>query len=342
MNDPNKARIRPLIESLHATGGTDIKNALKHSLTLLQQRQHLNSVAAVALLSDGQDGNRTSPNTDTLRTLTSLATVSAIGIGANHDAQYLGETALLGRGTFAFAQTPEQIAGAMGAVVGNLLRVVAADVKLQIATVAPSSGGTLVNTATSENVGLVFAGETKRYLFTTSVPSFPASPAAPFLRATLTYRLPGASAEHSTHLDAAYAPDHVPTPEVLVLLEETRNRTHVVAAIETATAYASDENFSDARRVLEEAKARLLAALYPTSDHTQALLFDLDGALTSCQNTRAYSQGGSAQMQCAYTSHVTQKGSGCNDYSDKLYLSASASRSKSVMLGKAARSKAHY
>lgn len=336
MTDSNKTQIRPLIDSLGANGGTDIKKALDHSLLMLQQRRTENSVAAVALLSDGQDNNRTSPDTATLRTLATLASVSAIGIGSSHDAQYLGEISLRGRGTFAYAQTADQIAGAMGAVVGNMLRVVAADVTLRIDTVGPTH-----LPATVEDVGLVFAGETKRYLFSASLSAAAAAYSAPFLQATLTYRLPGSPTLLTQRLEATYAPDYRPTAATLTLLEETRNRTKVAAAISTARALASDDKFVEARSCLEESKRQLLASLYPTSEHSRALLFDLESSLQSCRNTRSYSQGGSAQMQSAFSTHYTQKGSGCNDQSDNLYLSSAARTSKAVMASKASRSKTH-
>ncbi|KAM3193076.1 hypothetical protein ACQJBY_069941 [Aegilops geniculata] len=217
MSDEGKAAAKRAVESLAANGGTNIGEALRVAAQVLGDRQHMNAVASIMLLSDGQDtfteprrhGSGAAPNYISLvpSSLTYAGAgarppaVHAFGFGTDHDAAAMHTIAEATGGTFSFIENEAVVQDSFAQCIGGLLTVTVQDLRIAVTCLHP---GVLVRAvksgrydnrvdaggrSASVDVGELYADEERRFLIFLDVPGAEdAEDVTGLVKATCTYR----------------------------------------------------------------------------------------------------------------------------------------------------------
>ena len=125
MTEPNKETIRPIIESIGASGGTNIHIGLQTALLLLKQRKYKNKVSSIFLLSDGQDNISREVMPKLEKTMKDLKlndafTINTFGYGADHDPEMMKRIAEITDGDFSFIEVLDKVDEFFVAALGGL------------------------------------------------------------------------------------------------------------------------------------------------------------------------------------------------------------------------------
>ncbi|KAI3776700.1 hypothetical protein L1987_46488 [Smallanthus sonchifolius] len=136
MSDTGKQHALQAVNSLVASGGTNIAEGLRKGSKVMEDRREKNPVASMILLSDGQDtytvsGGLNSGNSQLNRKNYRLLVpsgiqipVHAFGFGTDHDASSMHSISEISGGTFSFIETESVIQDAFAQCIGGLLSVV--------------------------------------------------------------------------------------------------------------------------------------------------------------------------------------------------------------------------
>lgn len=125
MTESNKETIRPLIESIPASGGTNIHVGLETAMLLLKKRKYKNKVSSIFLLSDGQDNNTGEVLPKLEKTMQDLKldqsfTINTFGYGADHDPETMKRIAEITDGDFSFIEVLDKVDEFFVAALGGL------------------------------------------------------------------------------------------------------------------------------------------------------------------------------------------------------------------------------
>ncbi|CAF0751057.1 unnamed protein product [Didymodactylos carnosus] len=135
MNDVGKQRIENQIqndEKLMASGSTDISNALKLGIELLNKRQTKNPLTSILLLTDGQDSVPLSSYTEIMSRLPPGTTCHTFGYGRDHKANILSTIAETSSGTFTHIDELNTIGNSYAHVLGGLFSCIAQNIEIKI------------------------------------------------------------------------------------------------------------------------------------------------------------------------------------------------------------------
>jgi len=138
MNIEGKARANTAINSLRASGGTNLSAGLFQGLDLVKKRKHARPVTSVLLLTDGLsnkgilDSSKLVQGTKTyLKQIGSPTSIFTFGLGGRHDAQDLVEIAKSSSGgVYCYLRNAEEIPGSFKACLGGLMSVIAQNMRL--------------------------------------------------------------------------------------------------------------------------------------------------------------------------------------------------------------------
>jgi Mg-chelatase subunit ChlD len=130
----NKDLLLNQIQSISASGGTNINMGMCHAFHILNQRRTPNAVSSIFLLSDGLDSQAQN------RVETSLSqyeipedvTISTFGFGNDHDPQLMNDIADLRDGNFYFIEKLDTVDEAFVDCLGGLLSSVGQNVIIKI------------------------------------------------------------------------------------------------------------------------------------------------------------------------------------------------------------------
>lgn len=252
MTEANKAIAVAKAEELEVRDSTNIGAAFEMARQILEQRRFKNGVSAILLLSDGADSYamRAEAVTDVSR----LAAIYSVGIGADHDSRLLSSVARIGKGSFSYAADEPGIPESVGATYGMLTSVVGTNAILKIPNRPP------------QTIGFLSLDEKKTFLFTTKSDAE--------LTTTLEYNAPDAKGIEINRFLPTTASEPV-SEETLVLIDLTRNRELVAAAMKAA----ADAVTKKAKEILDDAKTKILASKSKDHPHTAALLKEINEAL---------------------------------------------------------------
>ena len=193
-----------VVNSLSATGGTNIVAGLRKGVRILEERRQHNSVASIILLSDGCDTQ--SHNTyNRLEYLKLLPTsifpsnnasgeesrqptfpIHTFGFGLDHDSAAMHSISDESGGTFSFIESIDILQDAFARCIGGLTSIVARDVQLKVRSASP--GVQILSTPSGRHknkifdqghqatidIGDLYAEEEKDFLVFLSIPVFPA------------------------------------------------------------------------------------------------------------------------------------------------------------------------
>lgn len=303
---------------LTAGGGTSIASGLSVALSVMEQRRQRNKVAAILLLTDGQDGRTRAQLPSLLERASSVGcALYAFGFGADHDAALLGDIAERARTPFTFVEDTSNVAEAFAGAVGGLSSVVAQGVELTLecgmelkavhtpfAVQREEAGGLTRAVVTIPDV---FAGERRDVLVEVAVPA--QSEDAVLLRASLRYTdlRRGVPLQSPVAEMAAVRVDE-PQPEMEPdeVVSDQRRRVEVTEALRDATSKGDRGDFQEAQRVLSAAEQRLSAGSRQSA-LKEALGQELADAKSRMCSRSAWEHGGRAEVQDAWQMHSVQR-----------------------------------
>lgn len=138
MNNYGKTMAATVVSYLRAGGGTNIVEGLQTALTVAQNRNMLNYTLDIMMLSDGVDNHQESSlyrARDCFMRFDQLNmsySVHAFGYGHSHDSELLGDIAHIKNGGFYYVEEAEDIRHAFSHCLGEILSVVARDIRVSL------------------------------------------------------------------------------------------------------------------------------------------------------------------------------------------------------------------
>jgi Ca-activated chloride channel family protein len=134
MTKEGRSELATSVHRLVADGGTNIAAGLALGLEVLEQRRSRNEVAALLLLTDGQDRMLRNAIGPLVRRCEALgASLYCFAVGADHDASLLQFLSEITRTPYTFLENAESQTTAFAGLVGGLSSVVAKSVDLRVA-----------------------------------------------------------------------------------------------------------------------------------------------------------------------------------------------------------------
>jgi len=139
-NKKNVKNIEQIIDSLHATGGTNLSEGLEEGIHVAVGSKSENKVSAVLLLTDGHASVHNPAGIIARARGDKTCNVFCFGFGADHDAKLLQKIADEGNGLYYFIEKEADISSAFADCLGGLISVAA---QKMILTIEPLSGVTI-------------------------------------------------------------------------------------------------------------------------------------------------------------------------------------------------------
>lgn len=102
----NRPKLEKLIDSIAARGGTTINAGMEMALRVLKDRQFMNPVSSIFLLSDGQDSSAQVQvkNSIERHLPNECFTIHSFGFGNDHDAPLMNSICSLKDGNFYYVE----------------------------------------------------------------------------------------------------------------------------------------------------------------------------------------------------------------------------------------------
>jgi len=303
--------------SLSAGGGTRIAAGLDMGIAVMEARRQKNTVSAILLLTDGQDGSslgRLPPLLE--RAQRENVALYAFGFGSDHDANLLSGISERVHTPFTYVEDTEKIAEAFAGTVGGLSSVVAQGVELTLEARVELTTVHTPFTQTREsgsrckvNIPDMFAGERRDVLVELAVPTAEAANELVLLEASASYKdLNKQCISHAgpvtivtTFVDEAQ-PEMEPDDDVCV----QRERVEVTKALQEATEFSERGQFEEAQRLLNGQVSKMKAAQKKTA-FSSSLEEELQEARQRMTNKAEWSSGGAADVKDTMQMHSMQR-----------------------------------
>ncbi|XP_008810817.1 E3 ubiquitin-protein ligase WAV3-like [Phoenix dactylifera] len=350
MSDSGKQQALQAVNSLAASGGTNIAEGLRKGAKVIEERREKNPVCSIILLSDGQDTYTVTSSAggtlqaqshyeslvpSSIRGATSHQTpVHSFGFGSDHDSSSMHSISEISGGTFSFIETEGVIQDAFAQCIGGLLSVVVQEMLVGVECVHPGvqlapikSGGYASKVAAdgrsgSIDVGDLYADEERDFMVSVNIP--PAHDEFVLLKVGCSYRDPVLN--ETINLEGKEL--RIPRPAVVVgqmmsiEVDRERNRVQAAEAMAAARAAAERGALADAVSILEERRRILSKTLAGRS--SDQLCLALDAELKEMQDRMAsrqrYEASGRAYMLSGLSSHSWQRATVRGDSTDSTSL----------------------
>jgi len=347
MSHSGRQQALQAVNSLGASGGTNIADALKKAAKVIEDRSYQNPVCSIILLSDGQDtynipSNITGTRPDYRSLVPSsilnhtfrLVPVHAFGFGVDHDSDALHSIAEASGGTFSFIEDEAVIQDAFAQCIGGLLSVVVQNMQLTVECVHPGvflrsikSGSYLSKVAAngrngSIDVGHLYADEERDFLLSVSLPQ--CREQITLLKVACAYKDSLTSEVFKIQGDEVkiLRPKSPTSEPVCMEVDRERNRVCAADAIEAARAAAERGALSDAVTILDDCR-RILSESF-ASRSGDRLCTALDAELREMQermaNRQCYEASGRAYLLSGLSSHSWQRATARGDSTDSATL----------------------
>jgi Mg-chelatase subunit ChlD len=347
MSHSGRQQALQAVNSLVASGGTNIADALKKAAKVIEDRSYQNPVCSIILLSDGQDTYNIPSNvrgarpyyrslvpSSILNRTSSSVPVHGFGFGVDHDSDALHLISEASGGTFSFIEDEGVIQDAFAQCIGGLLSVVVQDMQLHLECVHPGvklhsikSGSYLSKVAGngrngSIDVGHLYADEERDFLLSVSLPD--CNEQTTLLKVASAFRDPLTNEATMIQGDEVkiLRPKTSTSEPVCMEVDRERNRLHAADAIETARAAAERGALSDAVAILEDCR-RVLSESF-SSQSGDRLCAALDAELKEMQERMAsrqrYEASGRAYLLSGLSSHSWQRATARGDSTDSATL----------------------
>ncbi|KAI4373041.1 hypothetical protein MLD38_011210 [Melastoma candidum] len=350
MSDAGRQQALRAVNSLVATGGTNIAEGLAKGAKVISDRKHKNPVASIILLSDGQDNY--APNDGQLRkgknnyphaSPSSLGSdamgfqlpVHTFGFGIDHDAPAMHSISEVSGGTFSFIETEAVIQDAFAQCIGGLLSVVVQELQVRIDCVHPSMqlvalkagnypGHILLDgRAGVIDGGNLYADEERDFLVSVNIPEeWSIKQEMPLPRVKCSYKDPltmesvTVSGEEVNIRRA-----EVPSNEVRVSLEvdRQRNRLGAAEAMSQARALAEQGDLKGAATILENCRQIQSQSISAKSNDRLCIALDAEmkGMQERLSSTHEYRMSGRAYILSGLSSHSWQRATARGDSTER-------------------------
>ncbi|KAI4384049.1 hypothetical protein MLD38_009820 [Melastoma candidum] len=356
MSDTGRQEALQAVNSLVASGGTNIAEGLRKGAKVISDRKQKNPVASIILLSDGQDTYTVPASNDRrlhqgtnnhpLIPPTILGSdamgfqlpVHAFGFGTDHDASAMHSISEISGGTFSFIETEAVIQDAFAQCIGGLLSVVVQELQVRIECV--HSGMQLVTLRAGSyptrilldrrtgiiDIGDLYADEERDVLVSVNIPSgSPSLPETPLPRVKCVYKDPLTMESVTTFgEEVSIGRPEVPGKEVGMSLEvdRQRNRLRAAEAMARARAFAEQGDLNGAISILEN--CRRLLSESASAKSLDRLCIALDAELKEMQERMAsrhvYEASGRAYILSGLSSHSWQRATTRGDSTERSSL----------------------
>ncbi|CAA3016921.1 Anaphase-promoting complex (APC), subunit 11 [Olea europaea subsp. europaea] len=346
MTDNGRLEALQAVNSLSASGGTNIAEGLRKAAKVMTERKWKNPFSSIILFSDGQDtytvsrpinGNMCTGNPSLLPVSMHLNDASslhipvhAFGFGSDHDPVSMHSISETSGGTFSFIEAENVIQDAFAQCIGGLLSVVVQELHLDVECVNPMlhlssiKSGSYKNSLASDKrkgiieVGDLYAEEERDFLVTTDIPIDESNDEMSLLKIRCIYKDPVSKV--LVTLNAANDVKirrPVVTEPVAVSMEvdKQRNRLHSAEAIAEARVAAEHGDLASAVSVLESCRRKLLETVSAQAGDRLCVL--LDAELQEMQermaNLHVYETSGRAYVLSGLSSHSWQRATARGD-----------------------------
>ncbi|KAF3328113.1 von Willebrand factor type A domain-containing protein [Carex littledalei] len=342
MSGPGRQQALQAVNSLNASGGTNIADGLRKAAKVIEERNQKNAICSIILLSDGHDTHTVDPNrmrasykslvpSHILQGAVSgriLTPIHTFGFGTDHDSAAMHSIAQNSRGTFSFIETEEVIQDAFAQCIGGLLNVVVQNMSLRVECLHPGVVLTSIHSGSYSSelqnngrnglveVGDLYAEEERDFLLSLKVPSVCGELEMPLIEVSYRYNDPLSKDVRKLEGEDVI----IKRPEnsdvaLLMSIEVDRERSRVQAAEAMSVARMAAErgSLAEAVSVLEE-RCKLMAKSVAARD---PLCIALDAELREMQERMAsrqrYEVSGRAYMLSGLSSHFSQRATARGD-----------------------------
>nr|XP_043618092.1 E3 ubiquitin-protein ligase WAV3-like [Erigeron canadensis] len=362
MSDTGKQHALQAVNSLVATGGTNIADGLRMSGKVMQDRREKNPVASIMLLSDGQDTydmRHSFVTGGTQNWSNNSIPVHAFGFGNDHDAKLMHSISERSRGTFSFIENERAIQDAFAQCIGGLLSVVVKGLEVGIESANPDillrslKAGSYKNQLMPDrksgciDVGDLYADEERDFLISVNIPketTFTCLNETSLVKVNCHYTNP--LTKEAVNLVSENAtikrPESVGEENVVsIKVDKQRNRLQSAEAMEQARKAAEENDLKRAVSILENVRKVLSESVSAKSG--DPLCMALDSELKEMQDRmasrRTYEDSGRPFMLSGVNTHGLQRamGSACGG---TFGAAMGASYQTPAMLGMVAQSRA--
>ncbi|EAY94802.1 hypothetical protein OsI_16587 [Oryza sativa Indica Group] len=332
------------INSLGASGGTNIADALKKAMKVIEDRSYKNSVCSIILLSDGQDTYNISSSvqgaspdykslvpSSIINDARHTVPLHAFGFGADHDSDSLHSIAQASGGTFSFIEDEGVMQDAFAQCIGGLLSIVIQEMRVSMECVHPGVQLSSIKSGSypskvardgrngSVDIGHLYADEERDILLSVNIPQSRHQTSA--LKVSCAYRDPVTG--ETIKIQGDEVKINRPTTSnisehVSIEVDRERNRIQAAESIECARAAAEKGALSEAVAILEDCRRTLSQSFASRSGDRLSL--SLDAELREMQermaNRQLYESSGRAYMLSGLSSHSWQRATARGDSTD--------------------------
>lgn len=350
MSETGRYKALQAVNSLVASGGTNIGDGLRKGAKIMEERREKNSVASIILLSDGQDtysindsgGNWNQPNYGSLLPFSIhpeessgfKIPVHTFGFGTDHDASSMHSISEISGGTFSFIETVGAIQDAFAQCIGGLLSVVAKNLQVKIECIHPTvylesiKAGSYPNGVSSNHqtgsidAGDLYADEERNFLVSVNIPAETSSNKTSLLKISCRYNDPF-NKETVTLEDHEVRIERTKTARqgtFSIEVDRQRNRIRAADAIAQARTAAERGDLTGAISTLDNCRKLLSETMSAKSQ--DSLCVALDAELKEMQermaSRRLYEESGRAYILSGLSSHSWQRATARGDSTDGL------------------------
>ncbi|KAJ0908347.1 putative VWA-Hint protein, Vwaint [Helianthus annuus] len=356
MSDTGKQQALQAVNSLIASGGTNIAEGLRKGAKVMEDRRENNPVGSIILLSDGQDtytvnrssnsGGRKNPLNYELLVPQSIhcgngnlgnkIPVHAFGFGADHDASSMHSISEISGGTFSFIETESVIQDAFAQCIGGLLSVVVKDARVIVESVNPDvvigslKAGSYKSHVMSGgksgcvDVGDLYADEERDFLVSVNVPKELTFNETCLLQVRCCYT--DLLTKETVNLKSVNVtikrPESLVQELVSVEVDRQKNRLQAAEAMVQARTAAEEGDLAQAIRTLENCRRVLSETISAKSG--DRLCVALDAELKEMQermtSRKMYEESGRAYILSGLSSHSWQRATARGDSTDSSSL----------------------
>lgn len=349
MSDSGRQQALQAVNSLIASGGTNIAEGLRKGAKVIEDRREKNPVCSIILLSDGQDtytvsgtgGANPQPDYQSLLPFSirggmgGQIPVHAFGFGIDHDAASMHSISETSGGTFSFIEAEGVIQDAFAQCIGGLLSVVVQELHVGVESVRPGiridsiKAGSYKSRVSSDGrtgyieVGDLYADEARDFLVSVNVPAGDAEVTS-LIKVGCSYKDP--ISKEKANLEGQEVriqrPANVGVHSVSIEVDRQRNRIQAAEAMAEARASAERGDLGNAVTVLESRRRALSESAAARAG--DQLCAALDAELREMQermaSRRVYEASGRAYVLSGLSSHSWQRATARGDSTDSASL----------------------
>ena len=353
VSEVNKPEILKVINSLVASGGTDITDGMRHAVRIINERKFRNPVTSVFLLSDGLDEKAVYGVGELLNTQQPKDnfTIYSFGYGSDHDPNLMSTIAKYKDGTFYFVEKLETVHESFVDALGALIAIVGQDITITIQGVQSdifpnleikkAFGGAdlwkTIDGTYSTGISQLPSDKSKNYVLELVIPKSSKSLTDQqreviLAKALVTVRIPNTTTvwkkECELKVDLLNEEEELP-PQVAD--KDVLNNYYRVRSAEImmeAKKFAENANYDEGEKILQNFKEELSNSAVKDEDMVVGLLEDIEITIGEMK-PKIYEAVGKHRLEQQVTSHMKERS---NPYAASSFNMYGTYRQKKMVL----------